>query len=106
MQAARSHQEVAQAQAQRDKVLLQAREQETDAAKAKLAASQAALAALQAKQTDRGMVVTLGDVLFDTGQAVLKPGADLTIDRLAAFMKENPQSRVIIEGHTDSVRLG
>ena len=103
VQAARSHQEVAQAQAQRDKVLLQAREQETEAAKAKLAASQAALAALQAKQTDRGMVVTLGDVLFDTGQAVLKPGADLTIDRLAAFMKENPQSRVIIEGHTDSV---
>lgn len=103
VQAARSRQEVAQAQAQRDKVLLQAREQETDAAKAKLAASQAALAALQAKQTDRGMVVTLGDVLFDTGQAVLKPGADLTIDRLATFMKENPQSRVIIEGHTDSV---
>ena len=103
VQAARSRQEVAQAQAQRDKVLLQAREQETDAAKAKLAASQAALAALQAKQTDRGMVVTLGDVLFDTGQAVLKPGADLTIDRLAAFMKENPQSRVMIEGHTDSV---
>jgi len=32
------------------------------------------LADLQAKQTDRGVVVTLGDVLFDTGQATLKPG--------------------------------
>lgn len=61
------------------------------------------LAALQAQQTERGMVLTLGDVLFDTGRAELKPGAFTTIDRLATFLRENPERRVAIEGHTDSV---
>lgn len=61
------------------------------------------LAALQAQQTDRGMVLTLGDVLFDTGRAELKAGAFNTIDRLATFLRENPERRVAIEGHTDSV---
>jgi outer membrane protein OmpA-like peptidoglycan-associated protein len=48
------------------------------------------------------MVVTLGDVLFDTGQATLKPGADLAINRLATFLSSNPQTKVLVEGHTDS----
>lgn len=82
-------------------MLLEARSHEADAANAKLAATQAALAALQAKQTERGMVVTL-DVLFDTVQSTLKPGADVTLDRLATYMKSNQQARVGIEGHTDS----
>ena len=102
VQEARSRQEVARADEQRNKVLLDARSQEADVAKTKLMATQAELAALQAKHTDRGTVVTLNDVLFDTGQATLKPGADLTIERLAAFMKTNPQARVMIEGYTDS----
>lgn len=38
---------------------------------------------LKGKKTDRGVVVTLGDVLFDTGKVTLKPGAYTTIDRLA-----------------------
>jgi outer membrane protein OmpA-like peptidoglycan-associated protein len=58
---------------------------------------------LQAKQTDRGLVLTLGDVLFDTGQATLKPGAMSTIQRLAEFLRESPERGVTIEGHTDSV---
>lgn len=61
------------------------------------------LADLNAKKTDRGMVLTLGDVLFDTGKATLKPGAQSTIDRLAAFLKNSQDSTVVIEGHTDSV---
>jgi outer membrane protein OmpA-like peptidoglycan-associated protein len=102
VQEVRAHQEVARAEEQRNRVLLDARSQEADAAKAKLVATQAELAALQAKQTDRGLVVTLGDVLFDTAQSTLKPGAHLTLDRLASFMQSNPQARVMIEGHTDS----
>jgi outer membrane protein OmpA-like peptidoglycan-associated protein len=58
---------------------------------------------LNAKKTDRGMVVTIGDVLFDTGRADLKSGAGRSIDQLAAFMKEYPQRNVLIEGFTDSV---
>ena len=60
------------------------------------------MADLQAKKTDRGMVLTLGDVLFDTGQASLKPGATSILDRVAAFMNDNPRVNVRIEGHTDS----
>src|SRR5262249_47991640 len=72
------------------------------AAQQQAASAQQQLADLQAKQTDRGVVVTLGDVLFDTGQATLKPGADLAINRLANFLSSNSQTRVLIEGHTDS----
>ena len=61
------------------------------------------LAELNAKQTERGMVLTLGDVLFDTGQSTLKAGAQSTIDRLAEFLRSSPESTVVIEGHTDSV---
>ena len=61
------------------------------------------LADLQARETDRGLVLTLGDVLFDTGQATLKPGAMTTIDRLAQFMGDYPERAVRIEGHTDAM---
>jgi len=45
----------------------------------------------------------LSDVLFDTGQATLKPGADRALDRLAQFLKDSSGTDVLIEGHTDSV---
>ncbi len=61
------------------------------------------LTELQAKQTERGLVLTLGDVLFDTGKAELKVGALRSLDKLVAFLKENPERDVLIEGHTDSV---
>lgn len=63
----------------------------------------AQLEELQAKQTDRGMVLTLGDVLFDTGKSGLKAGAMRTIDKLAEFLSANPGRKILIEGHTDSV---
>jgi outer membrane protein OmpA-like peptidoglycan-associated protein len=61
------------------------------------------LADLKGKKTDRGIVVTMGDVLFDTGKATLKPGAYATVDRLATVLKEDAARKVLIEGHTDSV---
>lgn len=57
---------------------------------------------LEAKATDRGLVMTLGDVLFSTGQADLKPGAAQRLNKLAAFMLKYPDRGVVIEGHTDS----
>jgi outer membrane protein OmpA-like peptidoglycan-associated protein len=57
---------------------------------------------LEARDTDRGLVLTLGDVLFESGQASLQPGAVTTIDRLAQFMSDYPERSVRIEGHTDS----
>ena len=106
---AHSRQEVARAQEDRNKILMDARSREaqnaqaqSQSAQAQLASAQQQLADLQAKKTDRGMVVTLGDVLFDTGQATLKPGANLALNRLAIFLSANPQTKIIVEGHTDS----
>ena len=61
------------------------------------------IAELKAKQTDRGIVLTLGDILFESGKANLMPGAIMTIDKLAEFLKKYPNRTVLIEGHTDSV---
>ena len=56
---------------------------------------------LQARNTDRGMVLTLGDLLFDVGKSTLKPGSIGDIDQIATFMLKHPDRPVIIEGHTD-----
>jgi len=58
---------------------------------------------LQAKPTDRGLVLTLGDVLFTTGRADLKPGASDNLNKLVAFLDKYPQRDVAIQGYTDSV---
>jgi outer membrane protein OmpA-like peptidoglycan-associated protein len=58
---------------------------------------------LQAKATERGMVVTLGDVLFTTGQANLREGAAGNLGGLVAFLNEYPDRTLLIEGYTDSV---
>lgn len=57
---------------------------------------------LKAEQTERGMVLTLSDVLFDTDEAELKPGAETTLRRLADFLRDQPDQQIRIEGHTDS----
>jgi len=82
---------------------VQASQAQTEAERARARTLEAQLADLQAKQTDRGMVLTLGDVLFDTGRAELKSGASRSIDQLTAFLKENSDRSVAIEGFTDSV---
>ena len=92
----------AQAQAQSAQAQAEIAKSEAQAAQAQLASAQQQLADLQAKKTDRGLVVTLGDVLFDTGQATLKPGADLVLGRLATYLSANAHTKVMIEGHTDS----
>lgn len=115
--AAQARDEVDKGTAERQAVLTEARELEAqrNAQQARNASAQAQsaedrakalereLADLKGKKTDRGVVVTLGDVLFDTGMATLKPGAYSTIERLATVLKEDPQRKVLIEGHTDSV---
>ncbi len=74
--------------AQRDRALIAKQEQQ--------------LKELNAKKTDRGMVITLGDVLFRTDKALLEAGGVHNIQKLADFLKEYPKTRVSVEGHTDS----
>jgi outer membrane protein OmpA-like peptidoglycan-associated protein len=128
----RAHEQVAIAtvksgETERQKILLSAREGEANSAlaqartaqaqaeqaraeaqnaQAQIAQSQAEnqrlMGELQAAQTSRGIVLTLGDVLFDTGQAQLKTGATRPIEQIAAFLQENPERSVQVEGFTDS----
>lgn len=58
---------------------------------------------LNAKKTDRGMVVTVDDVLFDSGQARLLADGSRSMVKLADFFKRNPERTASIEGFTDSV---
>ncbi|MEP6482802.1 MAG: OmpA family protein [Rudaea sp.] len=57
---------------------------------------------LQAQQTQRGLVVTLGDVLFEVDRSELKPGAARTLDQLASALNSDRGATISIEGHTDS----
>jgi OmpA-OmpF porin, OOP family len=114
---AQANEEIADGSAQRQTVLLQARERESqksaeqagdarraaDAAEVRADSLEAQLADLKMKKTERGLVLTLGDVLFDTNQSTLKSGAHGTLDRLATALRENSGRKVLIEGHTDNV---
>lgn len=64
---------------------------------------EAQLADLAAKKTERGIVITLGDVLFSTDQSRLSPDGMRTAKKLADVLQQNPQRNVLIEGFTDSV---
>jgi outer membrane protein OmpA-like peptidoglycan-associated protein len=77
--------------------------QDAQTAEANAAQLRVRLAEMNAKQTDRGMVVTIGDLLFDNNSAVLKPGAGESVQRLGTFLKSYPMRNALIEGYTDSV---
>lgn len=86
----------------------QAREAELARKEAELAAAQASalrrqLENLQARETSRGLVYTLGDVLFETGEAELKAASLANLSRLVEVVEQYPDRNVSIEGHTDSV---
>ena len=100
---------VSQADAERDKIRLAARTDEADKSQRQAQDSEmrvrqleSQLNELNAKQTDRGLVITLGDVLFDTNRAQLKSGGVREVQKLADALKQNPQRTVFIEGFTDS----
>jgi outer membrane protein OmpA-like peptidoglycan-associated protein len=78
-------------------------ESKASAAQASAADAKQQLADLQTKQTDRGMLVTLGDVLFEFNRADVKPGAQADLRKLAEYLRKNPTRSILIEGHTDSV---
>jgi outer membrane protein OmpA-like peptidoglycan-associated protein len=79
-----------------------ASQRKTQEAQAHAAQLEAQLADLSAKKTDRGMVITLGDVLFGTDMARLNPEGMQTAQKLAEVLKQNPQRTVLVEGFTDS----
>jgi outer membrane protein OmpA-like peptidoglycan-associated protein len=98
----KAEKEVSALSKKRQDILMKKREMELQAAKAEAAGLKEELAGLQAKQTKRGLVVTMGGVLFKLNEADLMPGAMRTIDQLAQFLKNHPEYNASIEGHTDS----
>lgn len=107
--AAAAAQQVAEGQAKEASMAareaaLSAREAQLSAqeAQVKMLAMSQELADLKAKQTDRGMVVTLGNALFQTDSATLKAGAERNLGELAKYMTDFPQAKATIEGHTDN----
>jgi outer membrane protein OmpA-like peptidoglycan-associated protein len=78
-----------------------------DAANAQLEQAMAQLQSLvveitDLKQTPRGLVISLSDILFDLGQASLKSGADANVRKISAVLKQYPDHQISIEGYTDS----
>jgi len=63
---------------------------------------EAQLAELSAKKTARGLIITLGDILFAVDQARLNADGNRMVQRLAVVLQQNPNRTVLIEGHTDS----
>ncbi len=102
-EAARRQAETAQQAAQRERAEAEAARQRAEQALRRAQELAAQVDDLQAKLTNRGLVLTLGDVLFDTGQATLKPGGVTAVERLVAFLNDYPQRRVLVEGFTDIV---
>jgi outer membrane protein OmpA-like peptidoglycan-associated protein len=76
---------------------------QADAALLSAADLQRQLDDLHAKQTERGMVLTLGDTLFTSGKSDLKVGATTNLDKLVAFLNAYPNREVLIEGYTDNI---
>ncbi len=116
--------EVERAEAERQRVLLEARKAEAIAAeeraedalkqvqkereeaeRARREAEELAarLDEMEAQQSERGMVLTLSDVLFDFDSAKLKSGASKVVNELTTFLKEYPERKIQIEGFTDSI---
>lgn len=116
--------EVERAESQRQQVLIQARKAEAvqaeqrarealaqaekvkqEAEKARFRAQELArqIDELEAQRTERGIVLTLGDVLFDFDKATLKPGGKRASEKLSRFLQEYPGRNVLIEGYTDNI---
>jgi outer membrane protein OmpA-like peptidoglycan-associated protein len=96
------------AEEERDRAVARAKEIEqerdlNDRLSAQLRRLQAQVAELQARETEHGWILTLGsDLLFDLGQAKLKPGGRRALANLARFMSQHPERKIVIEGFTDN----
>jgi outer membrane protein OmpA-like peptidoglycan-associated protein len=92
----------ANANAQQAQMTAQMAQEEAAQAQARNAVLEAQLADLAAKTTERGIVITLGDVLFGTNQSALTSDGMRSAQKLADVLKQNPQRSVLVEGYTDS----
>ena len=109
--AERAKAEAAQAQsaalaekAQRDAAEAQRLQQQAELEKQQLRAQllRQLNAVLETKDTERGLIVTMADVLFDTGKFTLRPAAREKLAKLSGIVLAHPGLKLAAEGHTDS----
>jgi outer membrane protein OmpA-like peptidoglycan-associated protein len=98
----------AQAEAQRQAQARQAAEQsaeqaEQDKAQLREQLRQQLNVILETRETARGLIVNMSDVLFDSGQHTLKPGAREKLAKVSGIILAHPGLSLQVEGHTDSV---
>jgi outer membrane protein OmpA-like peptidoglycan-associated protein len=78
-------------------------EQRAQKMEAKAAKLEQEVTAISAKKTDRGLVLTLGDILFEFGKAQLLSGSERSLKQVGEFLTSYPDRTIVVEGHTDSV---
>lgn len=108
--AAKEAQMKAEAEAKQaaEKAKAEAAKEEAERARAATAALRAQLlqqlnSVLQTTDSPRGLVVNMGDVLFDFGKYNLKPDTKITLAKLAGIIQSHPGLNLAIEGHTDNI---
>jgi outer membrane protein OmpA-like peptidoglycan-associated protein len=99
-QAALAQQQVLAAQAQQSQEAAARAEREKEETRARLMNQLNQV--LQTKDSARGLIVNMSDVLFDLNRATLKPGAKLRLAKVAGIIQAYPDLRLQIEGYTDS----
>jgi OOP family OmpA-OmpF porin len=94
--------DIARADARRDEAEKALRETHAARSDVLLEAREREIAALRSRETARGTVVTIPDVLFETDRAELKPGAMRDLYQLVSQLRDHPDRSISIEGYTDA----
>jgi len=100
---ARSAAAVSAAQADADQSRLTAQQAESDKAALRTKLSEQLNAILETRDTARGLIVSMSDVLFDTGKYSLKPGAREKLAKVAGILLAYPGLDIAVGGYTDNV---
>ncbi len=106
--AAMAQQQVAQADAEKARLSAEEAERQRQKAEAEKAELRNQLLQqlnliLETRDTARGLIVNMSDVLFDTAQYTLRPAAREKLAKVSGILLGHPGLRVEVEGHTDSV---
>jgi outer membrane protein OmpA-like peptidoglycan-associated protein len=96
-------QQKAAAEADADRARQAAAQAESEKAELRKQLLQQLSMILQTRDSARGLIVNMSDVLFDTGSYTLKPGAREKLAKIAGILLAYPGLKVQVEGHTDSV---
>jgi outer membrane protein OmpA-like peptidoglycan-associated protein len=93
----------AKAQAETEQARLAGQQAENDKATLRTRLSQQLNSVLQTRDSARGLIVNMSDVLFDTAKYTLKPGAREKLSKVAGILLAYPGLNIEVDGHTDNV---